>query len=211
MEDIARKLAGRFIVIDGPDGAGKSTQMEMLADRLEKTGASLVRTRDPGGTVIGDKIRDILLDGRHDTMSVECEVMLYMASRAQLVAEVIRPALAEGRCVLCDRYISATVAYQGAGGADIDAIRRVGEIAVGGLMPDLTIILDIPADEGLSRLGESPDRMESKDAAFHRRVREMFLEQAEQMPERFEVAEATGPPESVHKKILDAISAYPWE
>ena len=115
-------LAGKFIVIDGPDGAGKTTQAKLLAGFLIESGLEVQRIRDPGGTEIGDEIRTILLDNRHHKMSVQCELMLYMASRAQLAQEVIAPALAEGTCVLGDRYVSSTIAYQGAGGADVAAI-----------------------------------------------------------------------------------------
>ncbi len=133
---LAKKLAGRFLVIDGPDGAGKSTQAGLLAEHLRAGGAAVRLVRDPGGTAIGDRIRQVLLDRAHGEMAVECELMLYMDSRAQLAAEVIRPALAGGMCVLSDRYISSTIAYQGAGGMDPDAIRQAAKIAVGPAWPD---------------------------------------------------------------------------
>ena len=201
MNDFIDKLSGRFIVIDGPDGAGKSTQLKLLAEFLQAGGLDVCQTRDPGGTHIGDKIREILLDRSNEGMAVECETMLYMASRAQLAAEVIRPALAAGRCVLCDRYISSTIAYQGAGGADTDAIRTAAEIATGGLWPDLTIILNLPAGDGLDRLPSSPDRMEAKGAAFHAEVRRQFLAQAEASPESFAVVDAAGNVEQVQERL----------
>ena len=227
-------LRGRFIVLDGPDGAGKSTQLALLAEVLRGGGLEVVTVRDPGGTAIGDRIRAILLDKTHMEMAVACELMLYMASRAQLVAQEIRPALERGACVLCDRYISSTIAYQGAGGADVAAIRSVGDVAVGGLWPALTIILDLPADVGLARVGkrgtpgtfEQPpagaandstpageantnmDRMELKGLEFHRRVRQGFLAQAAAQPDRFAVVDATCEPGQVHKAIVESVAKF---
>ena len=209
MATLAEKLAGKFIVLDGPDGSGKSTQLDLLAEWLAEDGLDVVTARDPGGTEIGDKIRQILLDGRHAHMAVPCETMLYMASRAQLVAETIAPALAAGKCVLCDRYVSATLAYQGAGGASIADIRTVADVATSGLWPDLTIILDLPAETGLARLTGSPDRMESKDLGFHRKVRESFLAQAQAEPGRCAVASAEGAVEEVQQRLRDLLAG--WE
>jgi dTMP kinase len=208
MNSIAEKLAGKFLVLDGPDGAGKSTQLALLGDYLRSLGLKVCPARDPGGTPIGDRIRAILLDNAHAEMAVECELMLYMASRAQLAGEVIRPALSRGECVLCDRYISSTLAYQGAGGADTAAIRRVADVAVGGLWPDLTILLDLPAEAGLSRVKRAMDRVESRDMAYHRRVRELFLEQAKDAPERFAVIDAQAAPEKVHAEIRRRIEDW---
>jgi len=203
-------LAGKFIVLDGPDGAGKSTQLASLADFLRQTGVELVRTRDPGGTVIGDRIRQILLDRSHEKMSIACELMLYMASRAQLVAEVIAPALRAGCCVLCDRYISSTVAYQGAGGADVEAILSAARVAVGDVWPDLTVILDIDPAAGLARLTGAKDRMEAKNLPFHRRVRELFLKQAADHPQRFAVLDASAGTEEVQRRLRETIAGHPW-
>ncbi len=208
MNDYANTLAGRFLVVDGPDGAGKSTQTALLADALRETGLPVRQVRDPGGTAIGDRIREILLDPSCDEMAVRTELMLYMASRAQLVAEIVRPALQAGECVLSDRYISSTIAYQGAGGADVHEVRTVGDIAVGSLWPDLTIILDLPSDEGLARAAKrsDPDRMEAKAREFHRRVRERFLAQAKQDPGRCVVVDASGEPQQVHQRVLEALA-----
>ncbi|HUU58323.1 MAG TPA: dTMP kinase [Phycisphaerae bacterium] len=208
MGELADKLAGRFLVVDGPDGAGKTTQVALLAEWLAEQGVAVTRVRDPGGTAIGDRIRSILLDNEHGGMSVECETMLYMASRAQLVAEVVRPAMAHGECILSDRYIAATVAYQGAGGMDPAAVQTVAEIAVGGCRPELTIVLDLPAEQGLKRLTGDPDRMESKDLHFHQRVREMFLQQARDLPRRFAVVNATGTVEEVQQRIRETILGW---
>jgi dTMP kinase len=207
---LVKKLAGRFLVIDGPDGAGKSTQAGLLAEYLRAGGAAVRLVRDPGGTAIGDRIRQILLDRAHGEMAVECELMLYMASRAQLAAEVIRPALAAGMCVLSDRYISSTIAYQGAGGMDPDAIRQAAKIAVGPTWPDLTVVLDLPSDEGLARAGRlnGHDRMEAKGLEFHRRVRELFLEQARREPGRFVVVDASGSTDEVQIRLRGAIEDW---
>jgi dTMP kinase len=202
------RLAGRFLVIDGPDGAGKSTQVKLLAEWLAGEGVKVQPARDPGGTAIGERIRAILLDRLHEEMVVPCELMLYMASRAQLVAQVIRPALEKGQCVLSDRYVSSTVAYQGAGGAEAADVREVGRVAVGGLWPDLTIVLDLSAQSGLARLGKAKDRVESKDFAYHSRVRELFLEQAREDPRRWAVVEATGTIEEVQARLRSVIEGW---
>lgn len=204
------KLAGRFIVMDGPDGAGKSTQIAMLAEHLRGQGVSVVQTRDPGGTAIGDRIRTILLDRVHAEMDFRCELMLYMASRAQLVAEVIRPALARGQCVLCDRYISSTIAYQGAGGASVEQIKAAAAVAVGGLWPDLTLLLDLPPEVGMTRLKGAPDRVEAKGLEYHRAVRALFLQQAAEDPGRFAVVDAAGSVEQVQQRLQAALRKGPW-
>lgn len=205
MSELAEKLAGRFVVIDGPDGAGKTTQVDLLAAWLRAEGAAVTQVRDPGGTTIGDRIRRILLDSGHGEMSVECETMLYMASRAQLVAEVVRPALAEGRCVLSDRYVFSTIAYQGAGGMRIEQIRTVAEIATGRLWPDLTIILDVSTHKGLARLTGQPDRMEAKSHQFHTDVRKFFLQMEKEDPRRFALVSATGTIDEVHQQLRERI------
>lgn len=201
MSDLASKLSGKFIVIDGPDGGGKSTQIKLLADWLREGGLDVLTTRDPGGTAIGDRIREILLDPAAAEMAVTCEMLLYMASRAQLVAEVIRPALAEGKCVICDRFVSATLAYQVAGGAEAEGILAAAKVAVGDTWPALTIILDIDAEHGLARVKRGLDRMEAKGVEFHGRVRQAFLDQAQSQPERFAVVDAVGEVEQVHQRV----------
>ncbi len=177
-------LAGKFIVLDGGDGAGKGTQLARLAAWIESAGGSCVCTRDPGGTVIAERIRHVLLGHDLSDMDPTCEALLFMAARAQLVAEVVRPALAAGRTVLCDRFISATCAYQVAAGYPRARVLELGRYAVGETWPDLTLVLDVPAEVGLERSGQRAlqaagaalDAMERRPLDFHRRVRELFRE-----------------------------------
>ena len=213
MSELARKLAGKFIVIDGPDGAGKSTQLKLLAEHLGSRGVQVTQTRDPGGTVIGDKIRRILLDNDHDEMVTGCEIMLYMASRVQLMGEVIAPALAAGRCVLCDRWVSSTIAYQVAEGeATAKEIMDIYQIALRGHRPDLTIILDLPAEVGLARLPAQPDRMEAKGLEFHQKVRDLFLTQvqvqSDTKPKVLTVVDGNGSIEQVQQRLVSCIENW---
>mgnify|MGYP005671631887 CR=1 FL=1 len=158
-----RKLQGRFIVLDGPDGCGKSTQVGRLGEFLAAQGLDCLVVRDPGGTEIGERIRQILLDRASTVLSVRCEMLLYMASRAQLVHEKIRPALKQGRVILSDRYLTSTIVYQGlAGGLDLEEIDRLYGYACGRTWPDLVVVLDVPVEVGMSRLETGRDRMESK-------------------------------------------------
>ena len=164
MDELAAKLVGKFLVVDGPDGAGKTTQLGLLRNRLDQMGLRVQVAVDPGTTRIGQKIRSLLLDRDNGEIGPMCETLLFMASRAQLVDELVRPALEEGRVVLCDRFISATIAYQGASGVDVDAIIRIGRIAVRDLLPDLTIVLDIPTDIGFQRIGVRRPRLKKPGA-----------------------------------------------
>jgi len=152
MKDLSQALAGKFIVVDGPDGAGKTTQLSALRDELENRGAEVEVVIDPGTTRIGEKIRQLLLDHGNGRIGPVCETLLFMASRAQLVLERIRPALKEGKVVLCDRFVTATIAYQGACGIDPKTIIELGRVATEGLWPDLTVILQVPVDVGMERL-----------------------------------------------------------
>jgi len=212
MSELVESLRGRFIVLDGPDGAGKSTQLALLADHLAGLGADVERVRDPGGTAVGDKIRQILLDRANGEMAPLCEMLLFMASRAQLIAEKVRPAVEAGKVVLCDRFISATIAYQGASGVDVGPIIDVGELAVGGCWPDLTVVLDLPAEVGLKRAGRRAaqagghDRMEVRPAAYHQAVRENFLALPARYPRPVAVVPAQGSPEEVFQRVLGAVT-----
>jgi dTMP kinase len=191
--------------LDGLDGAGKTTQLARLADWLSGQGRRVVRCHDPGGTVVGDQIRRLLLDTR-SSMGMPCEMLLYMASRAQLVHEVIAPALAEGSVVLCDRFLLSTIVYQGhAGGMDVEQIRRVGEIATGGIGPDWTGVLDLDPRIAADRRGRPADRIEQRSADFHAKVRAGFLAEAAREPSRIRVIAALGDEESVHQRIVTEV------
>jgi dTMP kinase len=176
---MANRYAGRFIVLDGPDGCGKSTQSKALAEWLRKQGADVATFRDPGTTAIGEKIREILLNPSHEAMGVACEVLLYMAARAQLWQEKIKPALAAGKCVVMDRWVSSTCAYQGcAGGFGTDKVMKVAQMCLERIWPDLTIILDVDQQVAAGRMTRELDRMERKGRDYHEKVRKGFLELA---------------------------------
>jgi dTMP kinase len=179
---------GILITLEGNEGCGKSTQIRLLYDFLRKKGRKVFLTREPGGTRIGDKIRKILLDRKNMRMTPVCETLLYMASRAQLVEEVILPRLKKGEIVLCDRWLDATVAYQGyAGGVDVEWIKRLGCEATRGVVPRLSLYLDLPVAIGLRRATthKKADRMERKNILFHQKVRRGFLKIAQTEPKRF--------------------------
>jgi len=204
-----QSLHGRFLVLDGPDGCGKSTQLARLADWLGSIGADPITVREPGGTAIGERIREVLLDPACSEMDLRCEMLLYMASRAQLCRERIRPALAVGRTVIADRFVSSTLAYQGtAGGLSPEAIAAVGRVATEDLEPDLTVVLDVDETVAASRLSPVLDRIEQRGIEFHRRVRAGFLEQARRWPDRHEVVDTSPPPEIVFRAIESAIERH---
>jgi dTMP kinase len=196
---------GLFLSLDGIDGTGKSTQCRLLADWLRGRGHDVVTCADPGGTAVGAALRDILLHHRGE-MTPACEALLFMASRAQLVAEVIRPALTSGRVVVCDRFLLANVVYQGyGGGLDVGNLWDVGRLSTGGLEPDLTLVLDLPLDAALGRRDRAPDRMESKAREFHQRVRDGFLAEARRRPDRTRVIDAGPPVEVVQERIREEV------
>ncbi len=197
---------GLFLSLDGLDGTGKSTQCRLLADWLRARGREVTLCADPGGTAVGDVIRTLLLEHRGE-MSVACEAFLFMASRAQLTAEVIRPALEAGQVVLSDRFILANVVYQGhAGGLDPEKLWEIGRLSSGGLEPDLTIVLDLPPEEARRRRGRPADRMESRAEDYHQRVRDGFLSEARRRPERIVVVDAAGTVEQVHALICQEVA-----
>jgi len=193
-------------VLDGPDGCGKSTQAELLAEWLQEQGVPTSRFRDPGDTAIGEKIRDILLSPEHPAMSTRTELLLYMAARSQLWVERIAPALQENRCVVLDRWLSSTCAYQGhAGGFGMDKVIKIATDCLERVWPDLTIILDVDLGTASQRLNRQLDRMEAKGDGYHQKVREGFLELAKEH-EGFRVLDATGDIGTVHESVLQLIS-----
>ena len=197
---------GTFITLEGPEGAGKTTQLKLLAKQLDAVNCPFVITRDPGGTNLGRQIRRILLN-INAPIEDTAELLLYQADRAQNVAEVIRPALAKGLIVFCDRYIDSTLAYQGYGrGISFELIEQLNEVSTGGLMPELTILFDIESEEGLNRLHPgTQDRLELESLSFHQRVRNGYLELSQQQPERWKIIDASKPLTSVQvdfRKIL---------
>ena len=202
------KLRGRFIVFDGPDGSGKSTQFRRFADFVESAGLEVCEVREPGGTSVGEQIRQVLLDPANTDMDMRCEMLLYMASRAQLVAQRIAPALSAGQLVLADRFISSTLAYQGtAGGIELDAIRRIGQTALGACWPHLVVVFDVDQRAAATRLNPLLDRMELKGEQYHRTVREGYLQQARAEPDRHLVVDATMDADRVFERLIDSLPA----
>ena len=200
------KLSGKFITLDGPDGCGKTTQTELLAQWLKEQGVAVETFREPGGTAIGEKIRQILLNPDHIAMDTATEVMLYMAARVQLWAEKIAPALKENKCIVLDRWLSSTCAYQGyAGGFGMEKVIKIAEDCLERPWPDLTIILDVDPRTGFTRLNRDLDRMERKGEGYHQKVRDGFLKLAQEQ-KNFFIIDATQDINTVHKKIIEAIS-----
>ncbi len=200
---------GRFITIEGPEGAGKTTQAARLEAALRARGVTVLGTREPGGTSLGERIRDLLLAPSPTPIDPLADALLFNAARRQLVEEVIEPALAAGTTVVCARFADSTRAYQGhGGGLPIGELEALEEIATGGLVPDLTLLLDLPVEVGLGRKGpEDQTRFETGfDLAFHRRVRNGFLAMAVAEPGRFVVIDATAPAEAVAERIARAVA-----
>ncbi len=195
---------GLFISFEGPDGSGKTTQIKLLSEYLEAKGTECVLTREPGGTRVSEEIRGILLDRANAGMSYTAEALLYAAARAQLVAEVIKPALNEGKAVLCDRFVDSSAVYQGmARGLGVEEIYTLNEFALDGIRPELTIHLDLSAEEGLRRKTKQAelDRMESEPDSFHRLVAEGYRELAKLEPERIKTIDASLPVEEIQEMI----------
>jgi dTMP kinase len=192
-------------VLDGPDGCGKSSQARLLMDWVQSRGVPTVGFRDPGTTVIGERIREILLSPSHAAMTTPAEVLLYMAARVQLWTERIGPALAEGKCVVLDRWLSSTCAYQGyAGGFGMKKVVEIAQNALERVWPDLTILLDLDLPTAAGRLRRELDRMERKGDTYHSRVRAGFLQLAEDRPD-FAVVDAAGSIENVHKQVVKVV------
>lgn len=189
---------GLFVVFEGGDGAGKSTQVGLLVDALRAEGHDTLRTREPGGTPLGERVRELVLDPAHGPVDARAEALLFAAARAAHVAQLIRPALAAGRTVVCDRFADSSAAYQGAGrGLGLDRVAELNAWATAGLVPDLTVLLDVPAGTGRTRReardGTAGDRLETEPDAFHDANRAAFLELAGRAPERYLVLDATRP------------------
>jgi dTMP kinase len=200
------KFSGKFIVLDGPDGCGKSTQCKMLGQWLKEQGIEIESFRDPGTTTIGEKIREILLSPEHCVMDTRTELLLYMAARAQLWAEKIAPALGKNKCVIVDRWLSSTCAYQGhAGNFGMEKIVKIAGKCLERPWPDLTIILDVDIKTAAERLNRQLDRMEAKGDDYHKKVRDGFLELAKKQ-KNFAVVNAAEDIETVHKSILKIIT-----
>lgn len=204
---------GRFITFEGGEGCGKSTQVKRLKAALEAEGISVVLTREPGGTWLGEEIRHLIKDQNTDAPVAEAELLLFLAARAQLVREVIEPALAAGKWVISDRFCDSTIAYQGYGrGLDLGVVRAANDFACAGLKPDLTLLLDLPLESGMRRrqaresatLTEA-DRIERAGAEFHQRLREGFLKLAALEPERIVVIDAAGSVEAIQEAVWNSL------
>jgi dTMP kinase len=202
--ETAGKPGGFFISFEGPEGGGKSTQIHRLAAGLAEQGYAVWTTREPGGTRVGEMIRPILLSQQQTRMTPWSEALLFTAARAQHVEEVIRPRLARGELVLCDRYTDSTLAYQGYGrGLDLDTLRRLQSQATGGLQPDLTMLLNLPIETGLSRIPRpAQDRLDRETATFHQRVRDGYQEMAAADPRRWREVDAAADQDQVAARIL---------
>lgn len=200
---------GKFITFEGSEGCGKSTQSRLLCDYLEEKGYKVTYLREPGATKISEKIRDILLDAKNDGMSVPCEMLLYMAARAQIVDEIIKPALVRGGIVICDRYLDSTLAYQGYGlGVDIGLIKGVGKFATQGIMPCLTILLDVPVKKGLGYRKDSKDRIEQRSLLYHNRVRQGYFKLARLEPKRIKIVKVDHDKTVTQTRIRQLVDKY---
>lgn len=198
-----------FFSLDGVDGAGKTTQLQLFCEWLSQQGHSVETCRDPGGTPLGESIRGLLLDPNAPAICRRSEMLLYMAARAQLVEQVIAPALKDGKTVVSDRFLLANVVYQGhAGGLDVDELWRIGRLATLGYEPDLTLVLDLAPEETVKRLRRPLDRMEQQGGAFASSVRAGFLAEAAKRPDRLVVIDAAGNIDQVQDAIRRAVSRY---
>ena len=198
---------GLFITFEGGEGCGKSTQSRLLLKKLQQENVPAVLTHEPGGTSLGNEVRTVLKREKGSSISPQAELFLFAASRAQLVAEVIRPALEDGKVVICDRFTYSTLVYQGYGrGLDLTAIEIVNNMATQGLKPDLVIFLDISPEQGLARKRSLKDRFELEDLSFHRRVREGYLKIAAAEPDRWLVIDASLPKGKIAEIIWDSVS-----
>ncbi len=196
---------GVFITFEGADGSGKSTQLELVADYLKNKGIDFIKTRDPGGTDLGCKIREILLNYDGNVAPL-CELFLYLADRAQHIEEKIMPALNEGKVVLCDRYVDSTMAYQGyARELGMDKVLELNNTVAKGLMPDLTFIFDVNTEVAMNRVGNKKDRLESEAESFHKKVREGYLKLVEKFPERIKLINSNQSIKEVQNEVMPSV------
>ncbi|MCX5712420.1 MAG: dTMP kinase [Candidatus Omnitrophica bacterium] len=204
-------MKGRFITFEGSEGSGKSTHSKLLYDYLKSKGLNVIYIREPGGTKISEAIRGLLLDCKNDAMSREAEMLLYMAARAQLISQIIQPALKKGQIVLCDRFLDSTLAYQGYGlGIDLKLIRDVGKFATRNLVPGLTIFLDLPAQVGLKACAKIKikDRIEKRPLRFHLAVRSGYLKIARQESERFKIVKVENDKAMTQSKVRSFVGKF---
>ena len=200
---MAISVRGKFVTFEGAEGSGKSTQINLIYELLQKKHKDILNVREPGGVKISESIRDILLDVKNKKMTSECETLLYMAARSQLVDEVIEPALKAGRIILCDRFLDSTVVYQGYGaGVDVEFIKKIGSFITHGITPDLTFVFDIDPEKGFARRTRGKDRIEERPLEYHRRVRDGYLALAKQEPKRIVVIDAEKSREEIHAVVL---------
>lgn len=201
-------MEGIFITMEGPDGSGKTTQIDLLKKYLEHRGYDIVIAREPGGTTIGEAIREIILNPDYKEMGHMTELLLYASARAQLVKQVIKPALAEGKAVICDRFVESSAVYQGIGrGLGVDTVYEVNNFALGDVKPKLTIFMDLDAEDGIKRKKKQAelDRMEQEDLSFHKRVVEGYRQLAKLYPERIVPINATLPIDEIHSMIVQEV------
>lgn len=204
-------MPGRFITVEGGEGVGKTTQLAFIREYLEQAGHRVVLTREPGGTALGEEIRSLLLGHRHDGMAPATETLLMFAARAEHLERVIRPALATGHWVLCDRFTDATYAYQGGGrGLPAQQIAILEDWAQGTLRPDLTLVFDLPVEMGLERVGRrgAADRFEREEKAFFERIRAVYLDRARRHPDRYRIVNADRPVEAVRAEVETILAGW---
>jgi len=202
---------GKFLTLEGSEGAGKSTALSAIRDWAVTASIDIVVTREPGGTPMAEKIRELLLDKNNNSMADDTELLLMFAARAQHLNELIKPSLAQGKWIICDRFTDATYAYQGGGrGIDMQRIAELESWVQGNLRPDLTLLLDLPVEQGLARAGQRGelDRFEQEKASFFERVRQVYLERAEQFPQQYRIIDASKSIEEVRHQIFTALSNY---
>ena len=199
-----------FITFEGCEGVGKSRQIRLLEEYLQRAGKKYYLTREPGGTPVSEQIRNVILDGKNVSMTDECEALLYASARVQLLKEVVKPKLDAGELVLCDRYIDSSLAYQGyARGLGVDFVEKINDYAIKNFMPDYTIFLSLPPEQAFLRKGgvDKNDRLELSGMEFHNKVYQGYLDLAKKYASRFIVIDASGTKEQTHAKIIDALKS----